>query len=232
MLTPPVITLKTTQQNQLMYVCFGIKLLVVIISIQYFLGFNFSHQQFNSWLLSVEVYKFIPICGMIFSVVMISFKPVTILPKMLTIALTIASILGLFISVLVMFSCDSRCIPWIGILPVLPVLSYIFLRQKVPYHSKASSWLGEHAMELLVCSQHVFLAKDGNGILVLLPEFPLFINLILSTLFFLWLAHHAHSSVINLCLYILPNDLSLVLRNIICMFVMLLPLAVLYYYYV
>ena len=80
-------------------------------------------------------------------------------------------------------------------------------------------------LQLFIGQYHIWLAADTNGILVLVPSYPV-LNTLLTTFIFVCVAHEIHVITGILAPLLVPNDWKLLLRNAIVFAAMLLPLAV------
>jgi N-acetylneuraminate 9-O-acetyltransferase len=101
-----------------------------------------------------------------------------------------------------------------------------FLREKC---SHMFNWFGKISLELFVCSYHIWLAADSNGILVLLPGNPV-LNMLITTFIFVCIAHELHIITETLVIYAVPNNWRLCLRNFCSFIILLLPVAIKYGY--
>lgn len=96
------------------------------------------------------------------------------------------------------------------------------LRDKCSY---LFSWFGRISLELYVCSSHVWLAADSNGILVLLPGYPV-LNILLTTFIFICISHELNTITKLLSSYFVPNNWRICLRNFITFIILLMPIAI------
>ena len=58
--------------------------------------------------------------------------------------------------------------------------------------------------QLFVAQYHLFMAEDGHGMLVLLPDYPV-LNMIMTSFIFVCIAHEIHEITSKLALYFVPN---------------------------
>ena len=96
------------------------------------------------------------------------------------------------------------------------------LRDKCSYFF---SWFGRISLELYACSSHIWLAADSNGILVLVPGYPV-VNILIITLIFICISHELNSITKLLSSYFVPNNWRIVIRNFIIFVILLMPIAI------
>ncbi|KAF7259074.1 hypothetical protein EG68_03536 [Paragonimus skrjabini miyazakii] len=136
------------------------------------------------------------------------------------IVLTICGFIGIGLSVLFVFKCDNRqlCAEVHAFLCLLPILSYILIRNCLGTlrrnHSVMFAWLGDISLELFIAQHHIWLSADGNGILVLLPGYPL-LNLALTTFVFICVSCELHNLTQRLRRFLLPSKAFPCLRNLV-----------------
>ena len=113
------------------------------------------------------------------------------------------------------------------------IISFIILRNTIDFLSDKYSlffrWLGKISFELYVSSYHIWLAADSNGILVLLPGYPV-LNVLIATLVFICVAHELNKITKVLSQYFVPNNWRTCLRNFFSFLMILLPIAIKYGY--
>jgi hypothetical protein len=91
-------------------------------------------------------------------------------------------------------------------------------------------WFGRLAFELYICAHHVWEAADGNGLLVVLPGYPV-VNTLLTSFIFICIAHELNVITKELGEVIVPRDnWRVCLRNAVTFFVLLTPIAIKYGY--
>lgn len=80
------------------------------------------------------------------------------------------------------------------------IISYIILRNiSGVLRTRVSTlfaWLGKISLELYVAQQHIWLAADSAGVLVLLPDYP-HLNAALTSFIFICVAHEVSRQQIN-----------------------------------
>jgi hypothetical protein len=102
-----------------------------------------------------------------------------------------------------------------------------FLREKCSF---MFIWFGRLAFELYVCSYHVWSAADSNGMLVMLPGYPV-VNVLLTTFIFVCIAHELNAITKDLSEIVVPRDnWRVCLRNLVAFMVILAPIAIKYGY--
>jgi len=102
-----------------------------------------------------------------------------------------------------------------------------FLKDK---YSFLFNWFGKISLELYLCSFHVWLAADSNGVLVLLPGYPV-MNMLITSFIFLSVAHELHLISKSIAHYCVPaNNWKICLRNFCCFLILLMPIAIKYGY--
>lgn len=96
-------------------------------------------------------------------------------------------------------------------------------------YSYVFHWFGKLSLELYLCSYHIWLAADSNGILVLLPGYPV-VNMLLTTFVFVCVAHELNANTRVLAAFLTPNNWRVCLRNFIVFLIVLMPIAIKYGY--
>lgn len=157
------------------------------------------------------------------------------LPKHIKFFLAIASLIGLISYTVFANLCKSKegCNLYIPYITIIPILSFIVLRSVVTIlsekYSYMFSWIGKISLELFVCSYHIWLSADSNGVLVLMPGFPV-LNMLITTFIFIYIAHELNSITRLLSQYFVPNNWRICLRNFFLFLIILLPMAIRYGY--
>ena len=82
---------------------------------------------------------------------------------------------------------------------------------------------------MFLCSFHILLAADSNGLLVLLPGQPV-LNMLLTTFIFLCIAHELNLITSVLSTFVVPNNWRLCLRNFCSFLILMMPIAIKYGY--
>jgi N-acetylneuraminate 9-O-acetyltransferase len=100
------------------------------------------------------------------------------------------------------------------------------LREKCSY---LFSWFGKITLELYICSFHILLAADSNGILVFLPGYPV-LNILITLFIFICIAHELNLITKSLIIYFIPNNWKFILRNFCVFIILLMPIAIKYGY--
>ncbi|TPP67362.1 CAS1 domain-containing protein 1 [Fasciola gigantica] len=146
--------------------------------------------------------------------------------RFIAISLTLLGIIGIGISVLVAFRCGDRvfCTKAHTFLCLIPILSYILVRNCLGIlrrvHSVLFAWLGDISLELFIAQHHIWLSADGNGILVLLPGYPL-LNLALISFVFVCVCHEVHQLTRRLQRFLVPDGALQAIRNLLLIGVIL-----------
>ena len=96
-------------------------------------------------------------------------------------------------------------------------------------YSLLFKWFGKITLEMFVCSFHILLAADSNGLLVLLPGQPV-LNMLLTTFIFLCISHELNLITSVLSTYVVPNNWRLCLRNFCSFLILMMPIAIKYGY--
>ena len=153
------------------------------------------------------------------------------------IILVFISFIGLFSSFFFVLTCENKreCDHYIHYLMIVPVVSYFILRNTLQFlREKCSfifSWFGKISLELYVCSNHIWLAADSEGVLVLLPDYTV-LNSIISILIFLCISHELNKLTRRLGDYIFPRtDWKACLKNFLIFCILLLPIAIKHGYF-
>ena len=116
----------------------------------------------------------------------------------------------------------------------IPLLTFVFLRNLTPWlrsiHIVLLAEMGKITLETYLMQHHIWLTSNAKTLLVLLPGYPK-LNLILTTLIYLFVAQRLYRITINLRAMIIPSDYRSCLRNLGWLFgVMTLTLFVAYVY--
>lgn len=155
--------------------------------------------------------------------------------KRLNYLLSLLSVIGIIIYILFIFFCSNKQ-EYENIhayLTILPIVSYIMLRNLVwSLREKCSylfSWFGKITLELYICSFHILLAADSNGILVFLPGYPV-LNILITLFIFICIAHELNLITKSLIIYFIPNNWKFILRNFCVFIILLMPIAIKYGY--
>lgn len=153
------------------------------------------------------------------------------------IILVFISFIGLSSSVFFVLTCQKKkeCDNYIPYLMIVSVLSYFILRNTLQIlREKCTyifSWFGKISLELYVCSHHIWLAADSQGVLVLLPDYTV-LNSIISILIFLCISHELNKLTRQLGDYIFPStNWKTCLKNFVIFSILLLPIAVKHGYF-
>ncbi|XP_074654898.1 N-acetylneuraminate (7)9-O-acetyltransferase-like isoform X2 [Tubulanus polymorphus] len=113
-------------------------------------------------------------------------------------------------------------------LTFLPIVSYIFLRNTWgslrSRYSSFFAWFGKISLELFIAQYHIWLAADTHGVLVLIPSNQV-LNIIITTFIFVCTCHEIHKVTETLTKYAIPTDWKLVLRNVVCFTIILIPIG-------
>ncbi len=82
-----------------------------------------------------------------------------------------------------------------------------------------------HFFQLFIGQYHIWLAADTQGLLVLIPGYPV-LNLLISSFIFVCVAHEIHVITGTLANFAVPKDLKYLARNTAIFFLLLLPVAI------
>jgi hypothetical protein len=90
------------------------------------------------------------------------------------------------------------------------ILAFVALRN-IPdslrnYYSHRFAWFGNISLELFIGQFHIWLAQDTRGILVFFPAFPLWLNMMISSVTFVCIAHEIHEITEALAAVLIPKD--------------------------
>lgn len=111
----------------------------------------------------------------------------------------------------------------------IPILSYLCLRNLRGWlrtkYSAFFAWFGRVSLELFIGQYHIWLAADTHGLLVLIPGYPV-MNVVVTSFVFVCISHDIHCITERLVPYLVPDDCRRLARNIVCLSVAFLPLAV------
>ncbi|XP_012941606.2 N-acetylneuraminate 9-O-acetyltransferase [Aplysia californica] len=110
----------------------------------------------------------------------------------------------------------------------LPIVSYVLLRNTPgclrTKYSPFFSWFGKISLELFICQYHTWMSADTHGVLVLIPSYPV-LNVVITSFIFIVAAHEVHQISQLLCHYAVPQELKLLVRNIVVFIAVLIPLC-------
>lgn len=149
--------------------------------------------------------------------------------------LTVTSSAGFLGYLAFAYLCESResCNNVTPYITVIPIVSFFILRNTIScIRNKFSllfKWFGKITLEMFVCSFHILLAADSNGLLVLLPGQPV-LNMLLTTFIFLCISHELNVITTVLSTYVVPNNWRLCLRNFCSFLILMMPIAIKYGY--
>ena len=92
----------------------------------------------------------------------------------------------------------------------LVIVAFVMVRNVSDYlrshYSSRFAWFGNISLELFIGQYHIWLANDTKGILILFETWPIWVNLILSTVIFVCVAHEIHVITEKLAGYFVPKD--------------------------
>lgn len=148
---------------------------------------------------------------------------------------TLLSVAGLVFYYLFAVLCTAKetCDSYTTFVTVIPIISYFLLRNSLDClretYSYVFNWFGKISLELYLCSYHIWLAADSNGVLVLLPGYSV-VNMLLTTFIFICVAHEINIDTRTLAVYLAPNNWRVCLRNFIAFLIILMPIAIKYGY--
>lgn len=134
------------------------------------------------------------------------------------IVLTVFGVMGIVLCMLIIAQCkDPDSISALHpFLCVLPILSFIVVRNCLGVLRKNYSflfaWVGDVSLELYVAQHHIWLSADGNGILVLLPGYPL-LNLAVTSFLFICVCCELRNLSRKLQRFIVPDGVFQLVRN-------------------
>ena len=82
------------------------------------------------------------------------------------------------------------------------------------YYSRFYAWFGSISLELYAAQYHIWLAADKNGVLVLIPGYPV-ANVVLTTFIFVCISHEVHDITRIITRFFVPDDTKLIFRNLL-----------------
>jgi hypothetical protein len=153
----------------------------------------------------------------------------------LKLVLILFSLIGLisYFSFALLCTSQENCNHVTPYITFIPIISYFVLRNTINcLKDKCSfmfSWVGRISLELYICSFHIWLAADSNGILVLLPRYPV-LNMLITTFIFICISHELNSITKLVSQYVVPNNWRTCLRNFCSFLILLTPIAIKYGY--
>lgn len=143
----------------------------------------------------------------------------------------IASLIGIGIYASFSFLCrnESECVEIHAYISFLPIVSFLVLRNLTSFvrgwHSTFFAWFGRMSVELFVLQNHVWLTANTNGVLVLVPSFPV-LNVLVTLFLFVSAAHTMHIVTNKLTRYAISNDWRYMTRNIVLFLMILIPIGI------
>ena len=72
---------------------------------------------------------------------------------------------------------------------------------------------------------HIWLAADTNGILVLVPNYPV-LNVLITTFIFVCAAHELHAATRQITGYLVPNNWIGLTKNVLIFCSIMVPVAI------
>nr|CAI5835753.1 unnamed protein product [Callosobruchus analis] len=194
------------------------------------------HEWWSRWKLD----RYSSMYGMMFAVIMILARRFNIFDdnnhsnlfsRGIALSSTLTALIGVGSYITFSFLCRNEldCSEIHSYIAFIPIVSYILLRNisgvlRTRY-SSLFAWFGEIYTELFISQYHIWLAADTNGVLVLIPGYPV-LNVIITSYIFVCVSHEIHNITKVLLLYAVPNDLKLVLRNFILFLAILVPIGI------
>ena len=152
--------------------------------------------------------------------------------KFISILISLAGLIAYFVFAVLCRS-KENCDNVTKYITVIPIVSYFVLRNTFDLLSNRCSfmfgWFGRISLELYICSYHIWLAADSNGVLVLLPAYPV-LNMLITTFIFICVAHELNLVTKLVGQYVVPNNWRTCLRNFLCFVILLMPIAIKYGY--
>jgi len=158
-------------------------------------------------------------------------RELRVVPFFVKFLLVLLSLAGLISYAIFAALCQNRdeCNKYTTYISIIPILSYLILRNTIDcIRDKCSymfSWFGRISLELYICSSHIWMAADYNGLLVLLPGYPV-VNMLITTFIFICLAHELNLITKMLSSYFVPNNWRICLRNFFTFIILLMPIAI------
>ncbi|VEN43654.1 unnamed protein product [Callosobruchus maculatus] len=194
------------------------------------------HEWWSRWKLD----RYSSMYGMMFAVIMVLARRFNIFDdnnhsnlfsRGIALSSILTALIGVGSYVTFSFLCRNEldCSEIHSYIAFIPIVSYILLRNisgvlRTRY-SSLFAWFGEIYTELFISQYHIWLAADTNGVLVLIPGYPV-LNVIITSYIFVCVSHEIHNITKVLLLYAVPNDLKLVLRNFILFLAILVPIGI------
>jgi len=125
------------------------------------------------------------------------------------------------------FTCSSKvsCNETHSVTSFIPILAFVLLRN-VPgslrsKFSKFYAWVGTFSLELFIAQYHIWLAHDTKGVLVLIPNQPLF-NVVVTTFVFVCVSHEIHKVSGVLTNALITKDIKTMMRRVVFFIFMLI----------
>lgn len=143
----------------------------------------------------------------------------------------ICSMVGMGIYATFSFLCrnESECVEIHAYISFLPIVSFLVLRNVSSFvrgwHSTFFAWFGRMSVELFVLQNHVWLTANTNGVLVLVPSFPV-LNVLVTLFLFVSAAHTMHAVTNKLTRYAISNDWRYMTRNVVIFLLILIPIGI------
>ncbi|KAK7590435.1 hypothetical protein V9T40_002048 [Parthenolecanium corni] len=112
---------------------------------------------------------------------------------------------------------------------IVPIVCFILLRNVSGIlrtrYSTMFAFFGRISLELFVSHFHIWLSADSNGMLVLVPTYPV-VNALIVSYIFVCISHELHCITKKLLPYAVPSDYKLALRNLLIFVVILIPVGI------
>ncbi|TDH04272.1 hypothetical protein EPR50_G00150230 [Perca flavescens] len=182
----------------------------------------------HEWWFRWKLDRFAVIHGMLFAFIYLVLQKCQVLSEGKGEALFSAKIsnLLLFLSVVSFItysiwasSCKTKteCNEMHPYISVVQILAFILIRNIPGYarsiYSSFFAWFGKISLELFICQYHIWLAADTKGILVLIPGSPS-LNIMVSTLIFVCVAHEISLITNDLAQVVIPKDSMSLLKRL------------------
>lgn len=148
-----------------------------------------------------------------------------------SIFVAILALLGLIATSTYAIMCPNR-FEFIDIqtyISIIPIVCYILLRNVSGIlrtrFSHVFTFFGRISLELFVSHFHIWLSADSNGVLVLIPRYPV-VNALVISYIFVCISYELNDITRKLLPYAVPSNWRFALRNLFIFLILLIPVGI------
>ncbi|OWF42418.1 CAS1 domain-containing protein 1-like [Mizuhopecten yessoensis] len=199
-----------------------------------------SDDSIHEWRFRWKLDRYSVLFGMLFAFtyqMLIKFRIIndttteSLVSKGFSYCLVVLGFIGLGSFAAFAFLCKNKreCNDYHSYIVFIPIVSYITVRNVPGWlrtkYSSFFAWFGKISLELFIAQYHIWLAADTNGVLALIPSYPV-LNVIITSFIFICVSHEISKVTNTLAKYFVPNEWKPLLRNLIIFALILLPVAI------